>query len=489
MASATPAPYLCAVNGPRLPGAVALALCLAACGGGGPRHPADGLDGVSKPLSDYSILRLARGGGEPRLYALPGLARLDWRARASLPRLAAVVGADLDQRVAFALAAGGGAVALDLESGGARAVLPGVARATLGPDRTLWTVDGDGGITAVARRVSRPVAGTPPAGSLYGTAGGQLLALADQAEPRAVLLGAGDSATTADLPAGPAAVTEWGDLVAVAADTALVFWRPSGGEVTSIRFRRGAIAVAFSPSGHRAYVLTDGPRLDVVDREGGDVLASVDLPGRGRAIRADPLGAWLLVRADTGDDIWLVDPVARTVAGTFRAPWAGDLPAIVGSRVIVARQGADVVALDPGAGTLPEVGRIAGGAVDLWLPLAWRPEGRGPAERAPVAVAPDSVPEAEPVDTGAATEPAAQRRLYLQISSSHNASWAADLATQLQRAGVDARVLPPDSVDGLHRVVMGPYATRQEAEEVARGLGRPSFIFQPGRPAGLETEP
>jgi len=400
-----------------------------------------------------------------------------------MPKLAAAVGADLDQRVAFALAADGGAVALDLENGSVRTVLPEARRAVLGPDHTLWTVDDEGAIVAVTRRVSREVAGRPPAGSLYGTAGGQLLALGDRAEPRAVLLGAGDSATTADLPAGPAAVTEWGDLVGVAADTALVLWHPSGGEVTSIRFRRGAIAVAFSPAGHRAYVLTDGPRLDIVDREGEEVLGSVELPGPGRAIRSDPLGAWLLVRAAEGDDVWLVDPVRREVTGMFRAEWAADLPMVVGSDVIVARQGADVVALSLADGTLPAAGRIVGGGTDFWLPLAWTP----PAPReVPVATAPET-PAAEAADPDAEPAPPPERLLYLQLSSSHNAAWAADLAQQLRRAGVEASVLPPESADGLHRVVLGPFATREEAETAARGLGRPSFIFQRGGAAGIDA--
>jgi hypothetical protein len=399
-----------------------------------------------------------------------------------MPKLAAAIGADLDQRVAFALAADGGAFAVDLENGSVRTVLPGVRRAVLGPDHTLWTVDDEGAIVAVTRRVSRGVAGRPPAGSLYGTAGGQLLALADRAEPRAVLLGAGDSATTADLPAGPAAVTEWGDLVGVAADTALVLWHPSGGEVTSVRFRRGAVAVAFSPAGHRAYVLTDGPRLDIVDREGEEVLGSVELPGTGRAIRSDPLGAWLLVRAAEGDDVWLVDPVRREVTGMFRAEWAADLPTVVGSGAIVARQGADVVALSLADGTLPEAGRIAGGATDLWLALAWIPQ---VPRDLPAAPAPDT-PAAEAADPDAEPAPPVERLLYLQLSSSHNAAWAADLAQQLRRAGVEASVLPPEAEDGLHRVVLGPYATREEAEAAARGLGRPSFIFRRG--AAAETE-
>jgi hypothetical protein len=456
-----------------------------ACGGSAPDRPAEGLDLASQPLSDYSLLRLPRGGGEAGLYAIPGLGRLAWRSRSRLPRLSSTAGADLDQHVAFALAADGGVIALDLQTGAVRTVLPETRRAVLGADRTLWAVDGDGAVSAVTRRVVRAVPGRAPApGALFGTAAGQLVAVGEQAAPRAILLGAGEAGTTADLPAGRVAATDLGDVVAVAADTALVFWHPVGGEVNSLPFRLGAADVAFSPAGHRAYVLTDGPRLDIVEPESREIAGSVDLPGAGGAIRTDPLGAWLLVRSAAGGEIWVVDPVAREVAGMFRADWDADLPAVVGARVVLARQGGDVVALSLDDAALPEVGRVKGGATDYWLPLAWTPRAaRVATEELQPSPAVERREAAEAADSDAEVVAPAERTLYLQLSSSQNAAWAADLAQQLRRAGVEASVLAADSVGGLHRVVTGPYATREEAEEVARGLGRPSFIFRPGTAA------
>jgi len=39
-------------------------------------------------------------------------------------------------------------------------------------------------------------------------------------------------------------------------------------------------------------------------------------------------------------------------------------------------------------------------------------------------------------------------------------------------------MLEPGEGEEAYRVVLGPYATREEAEETARSLGRPSFIYQ-----------
>jgi hypothetical protein len=36
---------------------------------------------------------------------------------------------------------------------------------------------------------------------------------------------------------------------------------------------------------------------------------------------------------------------------------------------------------------------------------------------------------------------------------------------------------------------MGPFASREEAEAAARGVGRPSFIFQRGAAPGAEAVP
>jgi cell division protein FtsN len=75
----------------------------------------------------------------------------------------------------------------------------------------------------------------------------------------------------------------------------------------------------------------------------------------------------------------------------------------------------------------------------------------------------------------------AEGPLYVQVSTSQNADWSGHLADDLTRAGLNARVLPPQHPDDGYRVVLGPYATRDQAEATGRRLGRPFWIYQPGQ--------
>ncbi|MGH3993852.1 MAG: SPOR domain-containing protein, partial [Pseudonocardiaceae bacterium] len=77
--------------------------------------------------------------------------------------------------------------------------------------------------------------------------------------------------------------------------------------------------------------------------------------------------------------------------------------------------------------------------------------------------------------------------VYLQVSSSQNPTWATELSQKLQGAGLPASVLEPKRSDEAYRVVLGPYPTREQAEEAGRKIGMPSFIVtaqeaQPARP-------
>jgi len=66
--------------------------------------------------------------------------------------------------------------------------------------------------------------------------------------------------------------------------------------------------------------------------------------------------------------------------------------------------------------------------------------------------------------------------VYLQVSSSQNPAWADELSQKLKAAGLPAAVLQPARSDEAYRVVLGPYATREQAEETGRGIGMPSFV-------------
>jgi hypothetical protein len=227
--------------------------------------------------------------------------------------------------------------------------------------------------------------------------------------------------------------------------------------------------VAFSPSGHRLYVARGKGDIRVLDRVSNTVIGTIELPGAARELRSDFLGSWLLARPEKGDSIWVVDATTGRVAGTVPTRWSADLPAVAGTRTLLVRAGADVRALDLGSKQLTTTGAVAGGADDLWLPLSWLP-----AEEQQQLAAENADTSAEASDSGAAVP-----GIFLQVSSSRNPSWANELAGKLKAAGLPASVLPPKSGEDAYRVVLGPYASRDQAEATGKSLGMPSFVITP----------
>jgi len=117
--------------------------------------------------------------------------------------------------------------------------------------------------------------------------------------------------------------------------------------------------------------------------------------------------------------------------------------------------------------SLTDVGKVTNGAADIWVLTTWLPRG----------VPASTVASASSDSSGAGAE----GPLYVQVSTSQNPEWSGHLADDLTRAGLAARVLPPQHPDDGYRVVLGPYATRAQAEATGRRLGRPFWIYQPGQ--------
>ncbi|MCK5713305.1 MAG: SPOR domain-containing protein, partial [Hyphomicrobiaceae bacterium] len=99
---------------------------------------------------------------------------------------------------------------------------------------------------------------------------------------------------------------------------------------------------------------------------------------------------------------------------------------------------------------------------DRWLLMAWDPRRPG----LEFAVTPGTPEAAEE-----------SQLIYVQVSSTSNQDWAVNLATNLRRAGMQATVLNPRTIDEPYRVVLGPYPTRDQAESTGRSLGLPFWIF------------
>jgi hypothetical protein len=183
-------------------------------------------------------------------------------------------------------------------------------------------------------------------------------------------------------------------------------------------------------------------------------------------VRTGPYGRWLLVRPATGDSIWVVDLDRDSLVGGVPGTWAPDLPLVSSPNTLVSRDKNDVVARKLTDLGLPEAGRIAGGADALWIAVPWSP------------VREDLAAAALAADSGAdTTADSATTRVYLQVSSSQNPEWAAELVKKLGAAGLSASVLKPVAATDPYRVVLGPYPSREAAEASGKTLGMPYFVI------------
>lgn len=382
------------------------------------------------------------------------------------------MGADPNHGLVYALDRKRNVVGVDLETRRVRPYIEQVRYAAVGPDGALYAVDTARMVTQLARRATvhfrSKLQGTPVA--MYGTMGGSLLARVGEKSSALEVLGPDQPPTSTPLPAGELAPSLYGDLVAVAADTAVVVYDPQAKRAPLvIRLPGHARDVAFSPSGHRIYVARDDRDLLILDRFTGSPLGAIELPGPAKGLRGDEYGQYLLVRPAAGDSAWVVDVGASRVTGGVATQWRSDLPAVAAPNALLLRRGNDVVALNLAADGFPETGRVKDAAADLWLPLRWRPARDAEAQEA--------------ADSGALASDSDSTQgapsVYLQVSSSQNPAWATELSDKLTAAGLPASVLPPARGDEAYRVVLGPYATREQAEETGKKIGMPSFVVTP----------
>lgn len=446
---------------------LAVAAALAAACGGPDSSPLSGLPLALHSPGPTTLLRLPARGGDAVAYRTSDLKPIGWTV-AKVPPIREYVGVDLDLGLVYAVDSTRGLVAVDLRAGRARVLRRGVRTAALAPDGSLFSVDTSGAVTQVRGRRPVVIGDRLPASAtnLVGSSSGRLLSLPTGRRADLTVYAPNEPAANFTLVAAPSSATLTGDLVAVAADSAVLLADPTGQrEPQAIEVAGGARAVAFSPSGHRFYVAGSKDRLTVFDRYDGREIHKIDLPAPGRAIRGDLYGLWLLVRPESGDSVWVVDVAARRVVATAATAWDDALPIIAPPSLLLVRRGKDVVGLDLAREGLAEAGRVTAGATDHWVALAWAPP-----SSARQAAAADSL---LPADSATGAGP----RFFLQVSSSRNPEWARELASKISEAGITAAVMEPANADDVYRVVVGPFATREQADSTSRSLGMPSFVI------------
>lgn len=404
--------------------------------------------------------RFPNRGTTVRLHRLPGLDEVAWHFTTGTLSSPQVIGYSAADDQIFIHTADSALLALDLAGGRTRIIDSMTVLATMDPINVPLVVRADlvAGLVRDRRLEPWPDTLVSMPSRIWGTTRNRLVAVRDSAGARAVsIYNPREHEADLTLPAGPMAVTRWGDFVAVATDSGVLGIHLLE-DTPVLRFSNQVPvgALAFSASGHRLY-LAERSVLRVLDRFTFAPLDSLLLPTATTALRTDPLGRYLYVRA--GADSVLILDITRGAVVTIRsAPWAADLPTATDDGSILSRDGGEVVVLDP---TGRERGRLHG-ARDTWTVLPWDP--RRPALQLAV-------------DAGQDVADAGERTFYAQLASTSNLEWATERVNDLRSAGLKARVVMPSEFEDRYRVVLGPFPTRDEADASARVLGQAYFII------------
>ncbi|UCG86425.1 MAG: SPOR domain-containing protein [Gemmatimonadota bacterium] len=459
-----------------------LAVGITACRSDSTSNPVMEALAQGPPSNDIGAavaFRFPSSGRAATLFRLPDLEEVSWRFDTEGRSTETILGFSSDNDLIFTLAEREDSLAfdlraLDLVTGRSRTLDSNVVAATVGPTGQAYVVRADGSIGQAEHRRTDTwpdtLTGVPTA--LWGAARGRLIAIIETDVGRDLAyIARGQPIVRQPLPTGTPEVSKWGRLVAVTVDSGVALFDPADPSAVAFAALRPApLAIAISPSGHRIYAALADGRLVAVDRFAANTVQQSQLPGPAVALRTDSFGRLMLAQSENGT-IWAIDVIGLAVLATINGSWDRDLPTVAPDFTILVRQGSGVVAYQ--GEEFSEAAVVQEQTGDLWLTTAWDP--RRPA----LEFAVDSAPTTEPASV----------EIYVQVSSSGNPAWAEDLASELQAAGLNAKVLRPDDDEERYRVVLGPFASREEAEASGRRLGRAFWIFtrEPEVPPEPET--
>lgn len=483
---------------------IALALGLVACSGGeSSKNPATRTASSTSPSRgpDALMLRVPRDGGIPHVAPFPYIDSTAWTGSDALPAIDRVLAFDAEGGLIAAVDAKGLPLWLDLRIGT-------VTKTGKVPARELVSVDGsaiygvgnDGVVARFTPTGNWTFKPSQPANVAYPQVSGTLLVLTGRGKtsqvlrirpPESKVL---DSLQLPDASGGTAAPL--GDRVFFVQDgrsLASVHAR-SLTKGNSIRLDHHPVDLAATPSGDRIYVITDSSStMEVVDAIQERESATIDLPGTARELRVDPVGRYVLVRPARGDSVWIVSVGSDKVVGSMRTKWEGDVPFVAPDGTIATSDGRDVVFVDPA--TKKELRRAIDGASDFWYPFVWNGfRSRSSALDKPATFSTDSdtttrvAPIVPPKTDTARPRPAAPpptpapdttaRGFTVSFAVLLDGPKAREAASKIVVDGKTARVVP-GSNDGIpvYRVILGPYATRDEAERVGKASGHAYYVY------------
>lgn len=503
----------------------ATALVLLACGfAGGCADSSSRPSGAGAPPSipggpDPVVLRVSRSGGTVSAYAYPSLDSVLWRSSSKAPSLAQIIAFGAEDGYLAAVDANGAPIRLDLRLGSI----------TSERKDTLTTVSSaDGSAVYAMTRAGDLTRFTPsggdwrfhpplPASALLAQADGSLI-VAGVHNKRVVVWRVRPPGQTVsdsisfDVSGEPAAIAKTlaatsgtvGDRIYFGANESVIVVRTRDMQkALEIDLGNPIVSIAATPSGDRLFIALEGQKaVRIIDRFEEGLSGKIRLPSPPTELRMDPLGRVLLARG-VGDSVFVVSLGSDELQGVVHSAWRGDLPLVLPDGSIALTRGDNVVLANPA--TLADGRTITGGAKDFWHSLRWngfRPRAAGldepvrfrtSAPRDPADVDSGAVRDtaAPPVEAGAPPAPPRAPRNDVRSDTGALAGFTVSFAAVLDEK--QARALASRiRVDGqvprittseragktLYRVVLGPYASHDEAERVGRASAQSYWIFR-----------
>ena len=464
--------------------------------------PESATSGPSRPGTDALLLRVPRSGGAGRVYLYPRVDSAIWTS-VRLPAINRVLGFDQEAGSIAVVDAKGAPVRIDLRLNEAHA-------ATKAKVTYLTSADGSNifGVDAKNQVIRLEPSGTTwtfkskarPHSLVAQPNGDIIIAYTVKDGTKLALLHPPDSTAmdTASLPLiGRAVRSQIGDRVYFTSESGLVRVKTKDLSVLEpIDFKSRIRALAPTPSGDRLYVATlSEAEIAVVDRYSGKIVSHLKLPEPPLDLRMDPIGRYLLARNPAADSAWVIAIGGDRVIGAVSTRWTADLPAVAPDGALALLGVNDVYFAD--GETLKIIRNVPGGAKDFWFFFAWdgfRPRAQGLDEpvsfgdaTASSTAASSTPPQSPavatpaPADTPATPQAVVSTGYIVSFAAVLNEASAAQTAAQITVNGVTARVQPvTHGATTVYRVVLGPFATRDEAERVGKSSGRQYWIYEAG---------
>ncbi len=451
------------------------------------------------------LLRVPRGGGTGRIYRYPKLDSTVWTVDEA-PAIDRVLAFDADAGSIAVVDSKGYAGRLDLRetdvTKAARTKLTSLSSANgsdiygINPKGEIIRLNPNGSDWKFKPPVPARTVFAQPNGELIvtGNKGAQTL-LWKVRPPDEVVQ---DSAV---LPlSGRGVRTQVGDRVYFTVDSGLVGIKVKDlSPVGAIKLANRVSALAPTPSGDRLYVAMAGDSgLSVVDRYTESAKTSIELPQPPSELRMDALGRYLLARIPKADSAWVIAIGDNRLVGAVATRWETDLPAVTPDGMLALLGGKDVSLVDPEKFKVKST--VTGGAKDFWYFFAWdgfRPRPQGLDQ--PVTFPSDSLQRdslsasSTPSGPGASLPPPSVRdtsrapATAVTPSPGFTVSFAAllseekaqQIASTIKVNGNAAHVVSTTTAGSpIFRVVMGPFATRDEADKIGRAARHEYWIYE-----------